>query len=58
MSGRYWCVSDCCGIVCVVITWLLVAYAEFVVTMVILGPQVRIKVTLSSTVGFYYLEMQ
>lgn len=41
MSGRYWCVSDCCGIVCVVVTWLLVAYAEFVVTMVILGPQVR-----------------
>lgn len=27
--GRIWLVTDCCGLVCAFITWLLVAYAEF-----------------------------
>jgi len=40
-SGRFWCITDVCGIVCVLFTWLLVGYAEFVVTIVILLPQVR-----------------
>lgn len=33
-----WCVKDVCGLVCVVITWLLVIYAEFVVIFVIVLP--------------------
>lgn len=37
MGGRMWCVSDICGIICAVMTWLLVTYAEFVVLTVILG---------------------
>ncbi|KAK8741159.1 hypothetical protein OTU49_002526 [Cherax quadricarinatus] len=37
MGGRMWCVSDICGIICAVMTWLLVTYAEFVVFTVTLG---------------------
>lgn len=37
MGGRMWCVSDICGIICAVMTWLLVTYAEFVVFTVVLG---------------------
>lgn len=37
LGGRMWCVSDICGIICAVMTWLLVTYAEFVVFTVILG---------------------
>lgn len=32
-----WCVSDICGIICAVMTWLLVTYAEFVVVTVVVG---------------------
>lgn len=35
---RLWFVQDICGIICVVITWCLVLYAEFVVCLVILLP--------------------
>lgn len=34
-----WCVKDACGIVCVVITWCLVLYAEFVFIFVMVLPQ-------------------
>lgn len=34
--GRKWCVSDPCGIVCAVITWLLIMYSQFVVFLVLL----------------------
>ena len=34
--GVIWFVRDACGIVCLVITWLLILYAEFVVCFVIL----------------------
>jgi len=27
--GRIWLVTDCCGLVCAFITWMLVGYAEF-----------------------------
>lgn len=37
MGGRVWCVSDICGIICAVMTWLLVTYAEFVVVTVVVG---------------------
>lgn len=34
-----WCVKDACGIVCVVMTWCLVLYAEFVFIFVMVLPQ-------------------
>lgn len=38
MSGRVWCVKDICGIVCVIFTYLLLLYSEFVVLFVMLIP--------------------
>ncbi|XP_013778352.1 palmitoyltransferase ZDHHC3-like [Limulus polyphemus] len=35
---RFWFVKDICGIICAVITWLLVLYAEYVVLIVIILP--------------------
>lgn len=32
---KCWCVKDICGIICVILTWLLILYAEFVVMAVI-----------------------
>ncbi|XP_055311871.1 palmitoyltransferase ZDHHC3 [Sitodiplosis mosellana] len=37
-GGRAWCVQDICGIICAVMTWLLILYAEFVVMVVIILP--------------------
>ncbi|KAG7324668.1 hypothetical protein KOW79_012684 [Hemibagrus wyckioides] len=37
VSGR-WCIRDVCGMVCVVLTWFLVLYADFVVMFVMLLP--------------------
>ncbi|TNN11341.1 Palmitoyltransferase ZDHHC3 [Schistosoma japonicum] len=34
--GVIWFVNDCCGIVCIFITWLLILYAEFVIDFIIL----------------------
>lgn len=36
--GKAWCVSDICGIICAILTWFLILYAEFVVMTVILWP--------------------
>lgn len=35
-GGRIWCIKDICGIVCAILTWFLILYAEFVVMSVIL----------------------
>ncbi len=37
-DSRLWCIRDCCGVVCVVFTYLLILYAEYVVVRVILLP--------------------
>jgi len=37
-GNKAWCVKDICGIVCVVMTWLLILFAEFVVMRLILLP--------------------
>ncbi|RZF36243.1 hypothetical protein LSTR_LSTR013668 [Laodelphax striatellus] len=37
-GGGLWCVKDICGVVCAILTWLLILYAEFVVMMVMLIP--------------------
>jgi len=36
--GHIWCIKDICGILCVVLTWFLILYAEFVVVFVIYYP--------------------
>ena len=36
--ARLWFVKDICGVVCVIFTWLLVVYAEFVIFFVMLIP--------------------
>ncbi|XP_014278660.1 palmitoyltransferase ZDHHC3 isoform X2 [Halyomorpha halys] len=37
-AGWFWCIRDICGIVCALLTWLLILFAEFVVMTVILLP--------------------
>lgn len=37
-AGRLWCIRDICGIICVILTWFLIMYAEFVVMCVMLLP--------------------
>lgn len=37
-GGRAWCIQDVCGIICAIMTWLLILFAEFVVIFVILLP--------------------
>lgn len=46
-GGMVWCIRDICGIICAILTWLLILYAEFVVMSVILVP---------STYPFYSIE--
>lgn len=38
MADRVWFIRDGCGMVCAIMTWLLVVYADFVVTFVMLLP--------------------
>ncbi|KAK1121433.1 hypothetical protein K0M31_010235 [Melipona bicolor] len=40
-GGRLWCIKDICGIICAILTWLLIIYAEFVVMAVILIPTIN-----------------
>ncbi|XP_023708947.1 palmitoyltransferase ZDHHC3 [Cryptotermes secundus] len=37
-GGWVWCIKDICGVICAILTWLLILYAEFVVMMVMLLP--------------------
>ncbi|KAK5922921.1 hypothetical protein CgunFtcFv8_020145 [Champsocephalus gunnari] len=37
-ASAMWFIRDACGIVCAIITWMLVLYAEFVVLLVMLLP--------------------
>lgn len=37
-GGSVWCIRDICGIICAILTWMLILYAEFVVMNVILLP--------------------
>jgi len=39
-SGRFWCIQDICGIICVVLTWFLILYSMFVSFFVILIPAI------------------
>ena len=35
LRGRFWCINDICGIICAIMTWLLVLYADIVIFTVI-----------------------
>lgn len=54
-DGKYWCVKDICGIVCAVITWMLISYAEFVVVRVILVPNPSLPFAVINMVIFQML---
>lgn len=51
-SDTMWFIRDGCGIVCGVITWLLVFYAEFVVVFVMLLPAKNLIYSLFNGVIF------
>ena len=34
---RFWCIADVCGVLCVLITWLLIGYAGYVVMVILLS---------------------
>ncbi|CAJ1061403.1 palmitoyltransferase ZDHHC3-A isoform X1 [Xyrichtys novacula] len=59
-ASAMWFIRDACGIVCAIITWLLVFYAEFVVLFVMLLPSKNltysiINGTLFNTLAFLAL---
>ncbi|XP_044215072.1 palmitoyltransferase ZDHHC3-A isoform X4 [Thunnus albacares] len=59
-ASAMWFIRDACGIVCAVITWLLVLYAEFVVLFVMLLPSKNLTYsivngTLFNTLAFLAL---
>ena len=37
-SSTVWFVKDICGVICVILTWLLIVYAEYVVMFIMLLP--------------------
>uniref|UniRef100_A0AAQ5XPG3 Palmitoyltransferase n=1 Tax=Amphiprion ocellaris TaxID=80972 RepID=A0AAQ5XPG3_AMPOC len=51
-SDTMWFIRDSCGIVCGIITWLLVFYAEFVVVFVMLLPAKNVAYSLINGVLF------
>ncbi|XP_063054777.1 palmitoyltransferase ZDHHC3-A isoform X1 [Engraulis encrasicolus] len=51
-ADAMWFVRDACGIVCAVITWFLVFYAEFVVLFVMLLPSKNLTYSLINGVVF------
>lgn len=51
-GGRLWCIRDICGIICVILTWFLIFYAEFVVMFVMLLPSPYPLYTFINTVLF------
>lgn len=44
-NGKYWFICDPCGIICMVLTYFLVAYGQFVSIFVILLPSPSILIT-------------
>lgn len=51
-AGAMWFVRDACGIVCAIITWFLVFYAEFVVLFVMLLPSKNLTYSIINGVVF------
>jgi len=55
--SRLWLVKDVCGIICAVLTWLLIIYAEFVVIVVILLPSYDSVHTIINATGFHFFTL-
>ena len=53
--NNLWCVKDICGIICVVLTWLLVVYAEYVVMFIMLIPSPNPYYGLANAILFNFL---
>ncbi|XP_050294760.1 palmitoyltransferase ZDHHC3 [Anthonomus grandis grandis] len=51
-GGMLWCIRDICGIICAILTWLLILYAEFVVMSVILYPSSNTLYSVINTILF------
>ena len=52
-----WCVKDICGIICVVLTWLLILYAEYVVMFIMLIPSPNPAYGLANAILFQFLAL-
>ena len=50
-----WFVKDICGIICVVLTWLLIVYAEYVVMFIMLIPAPNPAYGLANMILFQFL---
>uniref|UniRef100_A0A1A8VGV2 Palmitoyltransferase n=1 Tax=Nothobranchius furzeri TaxID=105023 RepID=A0A1A8VGV2_NOTFU len=51
-SSAMWFIRDTCGIMCSIITWLLVFYAEFVVLFVMLLPSKNLSYSITNGILF------
>ena len=54
-ASAMWFIRDACGIMCAVITWLLVFYAEFVVLFVMLLPSKNLTYSIVNGTLFNFL---
>lgn len=54
-SSSVWFVKDICGVICVVLTWLLIVYAEYVVMFIMLLPNPNPGYTWGNAVLFNFL---
>jgi len=55
--SRLWLVKDACGIICAAFAWLLIAYAEFVVMIVILLPSRDTVHSIINTTFFHFFAL-
>lgn len=53
-GGAAWCIRDICGVICAIMTWLLILYAEFVVMYIILLPSTN---TIYCGINFIIFQM-
>uniref|UniRef100_A0A1B6E074 Palmitoyltransferase n=1 Tax=Clastoptera arizonana TaxID=38151 RepID=A0A1B6E074_9HEMI len=54
-GGLIWCIKDICGVVCAIMTWLLILYAEFVVMSVMLLPSPYLMFSYVNIIIFHTL---
>ncbi|XP_060589459.1 palmitoyltransferase ZDHHC3-like isoform X1 [Ruditapes philippinarum] len=54
-SSKVWFVKDICGVICVILTWMLVLYAEYVVMFIMLIPNVNTGYKWGNAILFNFL---
>lgn len=54
-SSRVWFVKDICGVICVILTWMLILYAEYVVMFIMLMPSNSVGYKWGNAVLFNFL---